>query len=990
MNRKDKNIKDFSRRAALTLLTALMVLVSQTAGALNLNVHFTTTYGSMVSARVTYTNAQNQRTYVDYRGTTFNSSLALGNNQSVTVAIIGNTDGVDVDVRASYKMNSDTYSILVRESNGNYSLTAHNTYDTDLDIDLSDNRYYVSYKSNDDHEYTKFQTFKRDTEQALDANTFTRDGYTFTGWNTMSNGTGTSYADGQKVTNLAEVGATIDLYAQWVDKNITLYASGTEADGNATTISNYDGLTMNATLSGTTLKRDGTVQTICLPFSLDDFTGTPLEGFTVLSPTSGETFSTNAFVIKPTEVSAITAHKPYIIKWKTEAASDIKNPKFDDVVIEAGSPEEVKLGTDDVSLCGIYSVKSITASGSDYYVTTTGAISNAAVTVNALQVFVHNYKPETYTEIRLDPSVSDQPVWSGSGTEADPYIIETNANFEALAYHVNNGETYKGKFFKMTANISTTAMVGDYGTNAFMGTFDGDGHTLTVSYTGITEDRTAPFRRISGATIKNLHTAGTIKTSARYAGGIVGYSRYYSKIENCRSSVTIRSSHEGWASHGGIMALKANVGLSKPTIEGCVFDSKILSTGTSASTNCAAIVGYTNGQTLTISNCLYVPAALESGETSAEFGSTLYNNSIDSQPKTSVTCENCYYTEARGTAQGTHTTTYAEAPTYLGTLVKDYEKDYGFVTAYSNGILFNNSYYVGDAENITFADDADNDVASVVGKYVNVTIDGRTIYKDNNWNTLCLPFDVSDGDDTDDKTFTGTVLEGATVKELDTKGTYDNGKQTGLATDGTLYLYFKDVTEIKAGKPYLIKWTSGDDIVNPTFRDVTISNAATTITASNSGLGTVEFIGTYSPVNLDGGDASNLYLGVSTNDNDTPEDSSDDYQQSALYYPSSNMSIKAFRAYFHVDLSSGSQTSNGVRAFVLNFGDNGETTEIVDIEHGIFLDEPSGRAERNMEHSDNAVYDLQGRRVASSMLNVQSSMLKKGVYIYKGNKIVIK
>ncbi len=109
MNRKDKNIKDFSRRAALTLLTALMVLVSQTAGALNLNVHFTTTYGSMVSARVTYTNAQNQRTYVDYRGTTFNSSLALGNNQSVTVAIIGNTDGVDVKVSASYKMNNNTY-----------------------------------------------------------------------------------------------------------------------------------------------------------------------------------------------------------------------------------------------------------------------------------------------------------------------------------------------------------------------------------------------------------------------------------------------------------------------------------------------------------------------------------------------------------------------------------------------------------------------------------------------------------------------------------------------------------------------------------------------------------------------------------------------------------------------------------------------------------------------------------------------------------------
>ena len=415
MNRKDKNIKDFSRRVALTLLTALMVLVSQTAGALNLNVHFTTTYGSMVSARVTYTNAQNQRTYVDYRGTTFNSSFALGNNQSVTVAIFGSTDGVDVDVRASY--NNNTYDITVRKSNGNYSLTAHNTYDTDLYIDLSDKRYYVIFNSNDGNDYMYPQTLKRDTEQALDANTFTRDGYTFTGWNTMSDGTGTSYADGQKVTNLAEVGATIDLYAQWVDKNITLYASGTEADDNATTISNYDGLTMNVTLSGTTLKRDGTVQTICLPFSLDDFTGTPLEGFTVLSPTSGEVYSTDAFVIKPTEVSAITAHKPYIIKWKTEAASDIKNPKFEDVVIETGSPEEVKLGSDDVSLCGTYSVKSITASGSDYYVTTTGAISNAAVTVNALQVFVHNYKSGTYTEIRLDPSEERQLRGTGLSCE---------------------------------------------------------------------------------------------------------------------------------------------------------------------------------------------------------------------------------------------------------------------------------------------------------------------------------------------------------------------------------------------------------------------------------------------------------------------------------------------------------------------------------------------------------------------------------------------
>ena len=52
--------------------------------------------------------------------------------------------------------------------------------------------------------------------QALPSNTFTRDGYMFNGWNTASNGSGTSYADGANYTAPAEsAGQTITLYAQW-------------------------------------------------------------------------------------------------------------------------------------------------------------------------------------------------------------------------------------------------------------------------------------------------------------------------------------------------------------------------------------------------------------------------------------------------------------------------------------------------------------------------------------------------------------------------------------------------------------------------------------------------------------------------------------------------------------------------------------------------------------------------------------------------------
>ena len=59
------------------------------------------------------------------------------------------------------------------------------------------------------------------------------------------------------------------------------------------------------------------------------------------------------------------------------------------------------------------------------------------------------------------------------------------------------------------------------------------------------------------------------------------------------------------------------------------------------------------------------------------------------------------------------------------------------------------------------------------------------------------------------------------------------------------------------------------------------------------------------------------------------------------------------------------------------FGFDNETTGIESIEHSTL----------NIEHS---VYDMQGRRVESSMFNIQSSMLKKGLYIVNGRKVVVK
>ncbi len=228
-----------------------------------------------------------------------------------------------------------------------------------------------------------------------------------------------------------------------------------------------------------------------------------------------------------------------------------------------------------------------------------------------------------------------------------------------------------------------------------------------------------------------------------------------------------------------------------------------------------------------------------------------------------------------------------------------------------------------------------------------VVLTGRTLYKDGSWNTLCLPFELSN--------FTGTPLEGATVKTL---------TSASFSDDGTLTLNFSEnsMTSIEAGKPYIVKWTKeagyvDDDahnIVNPMFNEVTISNTTADVTTD-----AVTFHGIFSPYTISGEDHSLLYLGAGN----------------TLYWPNGAMTIGAFRAYFQ--LADGLTASpEPVRAFVLNFGD--ETDGIADAEANSSL--------FTLHSSLNQWYDLHGRRIPNSSTSFTSS--KKGLYIYQGKKVV--
>ncbi len=261
---------------------------------------------------------------------------------------------------------------------------------------------------------------------------------------------------------------------------------------------------------------------------------------------------------------------------------------------------------------------------------------------------------------------------------------------------------------------------------------------------------------------------------------------------------------------------------------------------------------------------------------------------------------------------------------------------------------------------ITLDDTVDNTdvIDNENGHEVNVSLANRTLYKDGDWNTICLPFNLNDGDSSDDKNFSGTPLEGATVMELDVTNSYD-GHKTGLTADGELYLNFTPVNSIVAGTPYIIKWSADAEspmITSPFFTDVTISSSLNDIVFEGG-----KFRGTYNSLTFEEENPNILFLGAGNK----------------LYYPKPDTetnkypTIGAQRAYFEIGEDNSPNPVSGIRSFVLNFGDDEQTTGIFDVRDKI---ESRGA---------NAWYDLSGRK-----LSIKPSA--KGVYIQGGKKVVIK
>ena len=171
----------------------------------------------------------------------------------------------------------------------------------------------------------------------------------------------------------------------------------------------------------------------------------------------------------------------------------------------------------------------------------------------------------------------------------------------------NKVQVAEGKYdvnARLYADITTDQLISWESRYAYRGVFDGNGHTITFNLADTGQEIMAPFRYVGNATIRNLRTAGTVNTSARYAAGLIGKTMEGAtvNIESCRSSVTLKSSVNGEGLLAGFIARQSG---SNVVIRNCKFDGSF--EGTNATHNCGFVAWVARGSNLIINNSVFAP-----------------------------------------------------------------------------------------------------------------------------------------------------------------------------------------------------------------------------------------------------------------------------------------------------------------------------------------------------------------------------------------------
>ncbi|BAU16983.1 conserved hypothetical protein [Prevotella intermedia] len=251
------------------------------------------------------------------------------------------------------------------------------------------------------------------------------------------------------------------------------------------------------------------------------------------------------------------------------------------------------------------------------------------------------YNPKLTYALNFGDFTANTPVTADKTvdvTVTGPFDIATAADWKSFCQRVKNGEY--GLNAKLTADV-------DLGTDIVMlgyvfpykGTFDGQGHTLTLNWDAGEKRDIAPFRSVDGATIRNLRVKGQITTQKLRLAGLVAEAFGTTTITGCATDVRLTG---GYGSKGsdaaGLVQWVGHDG--RVTITDCLVKGTFTDNSNEGDRSMAGFV-CNNFGTSTLTNCLYL------GTNNAENNGNSYTFADNG-----ATFNNCYYLNACGRPQG--------------------------------------------------------------------------------------------------------------------------------------------------------------------------------------------------------------------------------------------------------------------------------------------------------------------------------------------------
>lgn len=311
----------------------------------------------------------------------------------------------------------------------------------------------------------------------------------------------------------------------------------------------------------------------------------------------------------------------------------------------------------------------------------------------------------------------------GTGTQSDPYLIESAANLAYLSF-ISKTDSFPSKYFKLTIDIDLKdkSWTPISTSKPFQGNFDGNGHIISNLSSGYKQGyRLGLFGEIKNASIQNIGIVGGFISGAIFSGSIVAYISGNATIKNCYSKdayINATASGSFSVASGGIVGKISFQSKDTVNIINCYNTSEIYSCGTyntygsSSGGSSGGIVGCIEYGYVNIVNCFNLGpvegVSLCMYHYSSAYAGGILGNNLLGDPR----IENCYNRGdilARSNEYNTTSTTYATAAGIVGqqnsgdTLQNVYNT--GTVSAkgyvkYTNPIIYNswspyeNTYYI--------------------------------------------------------------------------------------------------------------------------------------------------------------------------------------------------------------------------------------------------------------------------------------------------------